>query len=159
MEMNKLDALIEKFENDQTWNTPNKDGSKRFDKKLIWLRGMVEQYAKKLNMSVDDVADSFEGSRDYSWPNYYQKANFPNLEKVDSVTFYETMDDFKQVNKLFKCPSCGNVYKHPYQCEHRIKKDGVCDWTAGGFLKFGLHYVVIKSHSLVPIGIFQPVNS
>ena len=81
MEMNKLDALIEKFENDQTWNTPNKDGSKRFDKKLIWLRGMVEQYAKKLNMSVDDVADSFEGSRDYSWPNYYQKAGKQIVQK------------------------------------------------------------------------------
>lgn len=156
--MNKLDTLIEKLTNDKGWNTLNSDGSRRFDKKLIWLRKMIIQYAEKLNMTIGDVVNSFEDNRDYSWPNYYQEANFPNLDKVDEVTIYETIDDFKKANKLFKCPACGNVYTHPYQCEHRVKKDGICNWTAGGLFKFGLHYVVIKEHSLVPIGIFKPVK-
>ncbi len=156
--MIKLDALIEKFENDKSWNTLNKDGSHRFDKELVWLRKMVEQYAEKLNMPIDEIVDNFESHRDYSWPNYYQEANFPSLDKVENISIYETLDDFKAKNKKFKCPACGNVYSHPTQCEHRVKKDGKCDWTAGGFLQLGLHHVVIKDKSLVPIGIFKPVR-
>lgn len=156
--MSKLDALIEKFENDENWNTPERDGGKRFDKKLAWLRNMIEQYAEKLHMPVDDVVDNFESNRDYSWPNYYQEANFPNLDKVEDITVYETLEDFKLENKKFKCPACGNIYIHPTQCEHRIKKDGICDWTAGGLFQIGLHYVVIKDKSLVPIAIFKPVK-
>ena len=156
--MCKLNDLIEQFENDKMWNTLENNGGRRFDKKLIWLKEMIEQYSKKLNMSIDEVVDSFEANRTYSWPNYYQEANFPNLDKVDDITIYETLDDFKRENKKFKCPSCGNVYIHPAQCEHRIKEDGVCNWTAGGFFNIGLHYVVIKEKSLVPMGIFQPVR-
>jgi hypothetical protein len=157
--MNKLDVLIEKFEKDEGWNTLSKDGSRRFDEKLIWLKKMVEQYAEKLHMSIDAVVDNFENNRDYSWPNYYQEAKFPNIEEAENITVYETLDDFNRENRKFKCPKCGNIYTHPTQCEHRIKKDGICDWTAGGLLKFGLHYVVVKDRSLVPIGIFEPVKS
>lgn len=156
--MNKLDALIEKFKKDENWNTLNKDGSRRFDEKLIWIRQMVEQYARKLNISLDDVVDNFEKNRDYSWPNYYQEANFPNLDEIEDVTIYETLEDFNLKNKKFRCPACGNVYSHPTECEHRIKNDGICDWTAGGLFQLGLHHVVIKDKSLVPIAIFNPVN-
>lgn len=30
--MSKLDELIIKFENDQSWNTPSHNGGRRFDK-------------------------------------------------------------------------------------------------------------------------------
>lgn len=156
--MSKLDELIEKFENDSDWNAANADGRRRFDKKLKWLRDMVLQYAGKLSIPVDDVVDNFEKNRDYSWPNYYQEANFPNFEKVESITVYETLDDFNQKNKHFRCPKCGNIGSNPVNCEHRIKKDGKCDWTAGGLFEIGLHHVVIKDRGLVPIGIFEPVD-
>jgi hypothetical protein len=156
--MNKLNTLIEKFKDDEDWNTSEKDGSRRFDTKLKWLRKMVEQYAEKLNMSIGDVVDNFENNRSYSWPNYYQEANFPNLDEVESITVYETLDEFKLKNKKFKCPACENIYTHPRQCEHRIKQDGKCDWTAGGLFQIGLHHVVIKDKSLVPIAIFEPVK-
>ena len=156
--MNKLDELISKFENDKSWNTEYRDGSKRFDKELVWIRTMIESYSAKLNIPVDEVVESFEKQRDYSWPNYYQAAHFPDLDKLESVTVYETLDEFYKANKKFKCPSCGNIYSHPTQCEHRIKKDGICDWTAGGLFQLGLHHVVIKSQTLVPIGIFKPVK-
>jgi hypothetical protein len=156
--MSKLDELISKFENDKSWNTPESNGGRRFDKDLIWIRGMIESYSKKLNIPIDEVVESFEKNRDYSWPNYYQKANFPDLDRIEDVSVYETLEDFKHENKRFKCPACGNVYGHPVLCEHRIKKDGICDWTAGGLFTFGLHHVVIKSNSLVPIGIFPPVK-
>lgn len=156
--MSKLDTLIEKFEADEKWNTLERGGGRRFDKELIWIREMVEQYAEKLNMSVDDVVDNFEMNRDYSWPNYYQEANFPNLDKIDAISIYETLKDFQADNKKFKCPACGNIYEHPRLCEHRIKKDGICDWTAGGLFRVGLHHVVIKDMGLVPIAIFNPVE-
>lgn len=156
--MNKLDELIIKFENDERWNTLERSGGRRFDKELIWIRKMIESYSEKLNIPIDEIVESFEKSRDYSWPNYYQKANFPDLDKIETVSIYETLDEFKQSNKKFKCPSCGNIYDHPTNCEHRIKKDGICDWTAGGLFQLGLHHVVIKSITLVPIGIFQPVK-
>jgi len=153
--MNKLDELIQKFENDTIWNTPERSGGKRFDKELIWLRKMIEQYSVKFNIPIDDVVDSFEENRDYSWPNYYQEANFPNLDKVENVTIYETLEEFKEKNEKFKCPACGNVYTHPTQCEHRLKKDSICNWTAGGFFQLGLQHIVIKEISLVPIAIFK----
>ncbi len=155
--MNKLDELISKFESDKNWNTENCDGSKRFDKELVWIRKMIENYSEKLNIPIDEVVENFEQNRNYSWPNYYQEWHFPSLDKLNSVSIYETLDEFNAKNKRFKCPSCGNVYIHPTNCEHRIKKDGICDWTAGGLFSFGLQHVVIKSHSLVPIAIFPPV--
>jgi len=157
-EVSKLDELISKFENDKSWNTPERGGGRRFDKELIWIRGMIESYSEKLNIPLDEVVDSFEKNRDYSWPNYYQKAHFPDLDKLEAISVYETLEDFKQTNKRFKCPSCGNVYEDPTRCEHRIKEDGICDWTAGGLFQIGLHHVVIKDMTLVPIGIFQPVT-
>ncbi|MCQ4924978.1 hypothetical protein NE686_17895 [Tissierella carlieri] len=39
--MNKLDALIDKFETDEGWNSLERGGGRRFDKKLIWHRGLV----------------------------------------------------------------------------------------------------------------------
>ena len=156
--MNKLDELISKFENDERWNTPERNGEKRFQDELIWLRGMIESYSEKLNVPIDEVVDNFEANRTYSWPNYYQKINFPNIDKLESVSVYESMDEFHEKNKLFKCPACGNVYSHPTDCEHRLKHDGICDWTAGGLFKTGLHHVVIKSERLVPFAIFQSVE-
>ncbi len=116
---------------------------------------MVEQYSKKLEMSIDEVVEVFESNRGYSWPNYYQPANFPNLEKIENIKIYETIKEFKEENNLFKCPSCGNVYTHPTKCEHRIKEDGICDWTAGGFFKIGLQNIIIKDISILPMAIFE----
>ena len=156
--MNKLDTLIETFENDKNWNTLERNGKHRFDEKIIWIRKMVQQYAEKLNMSIDNVVDDFEKNRDYSWPNYYQEANFPNLDNMENINIYETLEEFRAENKKFKCPSCGNVYSSPTQCEHLIKKDGKCDWTAGGLFKLGLQYVIVKEIDLTPMRIFKTVK-
>lgn len=149
-----LNEMIEKFENDTHWNTPNHDGSKRFDKEIAWIRSMVEQYAAKLGITPDEVATKFEADRNYSWPNYYQHANFPDLDNLGAVNIYETREEFHAENKAFKCPHCGTVGSNPVNCQHRIDKDGKCDWTAGGLFRFGLQAVIVKEVSYVPALIF-----
>lgn len=153
-----LNEMIEIFENDTRWNTQNKDGSKRFDKEISWIRTMVEQYAEKLGVTADEVAERFEADRSYSWPNFYQQANFPDLNKFGSISIYDTKAEFHEKNKTFKCPHCGTVGTNPYNCQHRILADGICDWTAGGLFKFGLQSVIVKEVSLVPIQIFPTVE-
>ena len=150
-----LNEMIEKFENDVHWNTLERDGSRRFDKKIPWIRKMVEQYATKLGLTTDDVATKFEEDRNYSWPNYYQPANFPDLGNIETVKIYETREEFHVANKAFKCPNCGTVGSNPTNCQHRIDKDGKCDWTAGGLFRFGLQAIIVKEASYVPILIFQ----
>lgn len=159
--MSKLDELIDKFRNDKSWNTLERDGSHRFDKELIWLEQTIKDYAKHFEMSEDEVVDIMEKGRTYSWPNYYQPANFPPIEKFDSlIGVFKTFEEFAEHQKVhwkgFKCPSCGNVGKHPQECQHRIDKDGVCDWTSYGFLKAPDRVIVLES-GFKAIPIFEPV--
>lgn len=55
--MNKLDELIEKFRNDKSWNTENKDGSHRFDKEIAWIEEMIKEYADFFKLPVNDVIE------------------------------------------------------------------------------------------------------
>ncbi|MFA5378469.1 MAG: hypothetical protein WC455_22130 [Dehalococcoidia bacterium] len=158
--MNKLQELLAKFRNDPDWNTENRDGTHRFDKEVLWIESMFKDYAEKLNMPLDKVVDLIEGKRTYSWPNYYQPANFPAFDSKGLVGVFETFDSFKQHAKAnykgFKCGACGNVGSHPQECIHRIEKDGKCDWTAYGLFKSG-YSVIILEDGLKAISIFEPV--
>lgn len=149
-----VDGLIEKFRNDNTWNTPNADGSRRFDKKLSWMRSMFEAYAKYLEMAPDEAAGLIEAERgDYSWPNYYQEANFPIPESRFFVGAFENKDGFKRFAaeslEGFRCPKCGRITGNPCYCEK-------CGSKAYGFLRSG-YVVIIKELGYMPISIFEPV--
>ena len=76
----KLQEMLAEFRADPVWNTPEPGGGHRFDKELEWLEGMVKSYAQRLGLPEDRVAEIMEANRSYSWPNYYQPANFPGLD-------------------------------------------------------------------------------
>jgi hypothetical protein len=158
--MDKLQELLEKFRSDKGWNTENGNGSHRFDKELLWIESMFNDYAEKLNMPLDEVVDTIEGKRTYSWPNYYQPANFPTFDSNGLIGIFDTFDAFQKHAKAnyagFKCGKCGNVGSHPQSCIHRLEKDGICDWTAYGLFKSGFS-VIIREDGLKAIPVFEPV--
>lgn len=158
--MDKLTALTEKFRNDPLWNTPNKDGSHRFDKKIAWIEEMIKSYAKTLNMTTDEVVDLMEKGRDYSWPNYYQEANFHPLDDKTILGVFKTFKDFRVHSKEhwqgYRCPKCGTISQHPQECLHRQENDGVCDWCAYGLFCPDKSVIILES-GLKAIPIFDPV--
>lgn len=158
--MDKLKTLIERFRNDTGWNTPNKDGSHRFDKKIAWIEEMIKSYAKTLDMTTDEVVDIMEKGRDYSWPNYYQENNFPPLDDKTILGVFKTFKDFRAHSKEhwqgYRCPKCGTISHHPQECLHRQENDGVCDWCAYGLFRSDKSVIILES-GLKAIPIFDPV--
>lgn len=158
--MDKLQELIEEFTNDKDWNRLNKDGTHRFDKEIAWIETMIKEYAEKLNFTIDKTVEMMEAKRTYSWPNYYQEANFPKLDGKDIVGIFDTFEAYRnhaeKHYKGFKCSACGTIGSHPQLCIHRLNKDGKCDWTSYGLFSSGI-YVVILESGIKPIPIFEPV--
>lgn len=160
--MNKLEELIKKFTEDKQWNTEERNGTHRFDKKIAWIESMIKEYADYFKMSVDEVVEVMEKNRTYSWPNYYQEANFPSISKYgELVGVFKTFDEFNEYSTEhftgFKCPACGNIGSHPQLCMHRIEKDGKCDWCATGLFS-GPQRMVILENGFDAIPIFEPVK-
>lgn len=70
-----------------------------------YITTMVPEYAKVFSKTNDEMLALFETDRDYSAPNYYQKANQPSLE---NVVIYKSKDEFyeKHPDKKYICPKC-----------------------------------------------------
>ena len=158
--MDKLNALLKRFRDDERWNTKRADGSHRFDKEIAWIETMVKDYAEKLNMTTDEVVDLMEGKRDYSWPNYYQPENFPGIDSDSLYGIYDTFAEFRDKSKKqwagFKCPKCGTVSIYPQECMYRRLDPSKCDWCAYGFFSSGKG-IIVKEAGLKMIPIFEPV--
>ena len=158
--VDKLQSLLEQFRNDEKWNTPEKGGGHRFDKEIAWIETMVTEYAAALGKSTDDIVDLMEKGRDYSWPNYYQKANFPGIDSESLYGVFDTFEDFRKTSREkwngFLCPKCGSVSSHPQECKHRIEKDGKCNWVSYGLFRSGKGVVILES-GLAMIPTFEPV--
>lgn len=157
-----LDEVLKQFREDKSWNTENKDGSHRFDKEIAWIEEMVKEYAEYFKMPADEVISIMESQRTYSWPNYYQKANFPSVSSFgDLVGIYKTFDDFRKYAlehwEGFRCPSCGDISPSPQECIHRINKDGKCDWCSYGLFESSERVIILES-GFKAIPIFKPIN-
>ena len=159
--MSKLEDLLNKFRNDESWNTLNLDGTHRFDKELEWMEQMFKDYARALEIPVDDVVDLAEKNRTYSWPNYYQPANFPGIDSGNLIGVFRTFEEFRNHSlehwSGFKCPICGDTTSHPQLCIHRLNRDGKCDWCADGLIKSSIR-VIILEYGLEAIPIFEPIE-
>lgn len=156
-----LESVLNNFRNDTSWNTVEKNGTHRFDKEIKWIEEMVKEYAEFFHLSVDEVITIMEENRTYSWPNYYQKANFTDVSDFgELIGIYQTFDEFNEYSKEhwagFKCPRCGTIGSHPQLCMHRLNKDKICDWSASGLItaKDG---VIILENGFKRIPIFEPV--
>jgi hypothetical protein len=152
-----FETTIEKFTNDKSWNTLERDGSRRMTSKIEWIKERVKYYAETLSMSKDKVMEYFEKERNYSWPNYYQENKFPKIDSKTMVGIFDTKKDFFDKYPTFKCPKCGTISEYPSFCIHRKKEDGICNWTAGGLFR-GPYSVIIKEIGIVPFAIFEPIE-
>lgn len=157
-----LAGMLEAFRNDES-NTPEAGGGRRFDKELVWLEEMVRQYAQKIGVSVDECTALLDAGRDYWWPNYYQPANFPDLEAPGRhfLGYYASPSALRAYAAEhwagFRCPRCGNVGESPTECAHRIANDGVCDWCAFGLFASPWLVLVRDGNRLVFRRFFEPV--
>lgn len=121
-----------------------------------YITTMVPEYAKVFWKTDDEMLALFETDRDYSAPNYYQKAKQPSLE---NVVIYKSKDEFykKHPDKKYICPKCWGHSDDPQTCS--VKP---CDWksyglfwTMGSWIK-----ILFLNQPWVPspVEIFKPIN-
>lgn len=133
-----------------TWE--GEPGERRAVELETFLRHMLATYAAKLGFSQLDLLTAFEKKRDYSAINYYQQANFPDLEKV---LILNTFDEFKRrfPSGRFICPLCGGVSTDAYECNSGVQvghgtENRTCDWKAYGLFGTagkGLRVVILDT--------------
>ncbi|WP_305844070.1 hypothetical protein [Photobacterium leiognathi] len=106
---------------------------------IKYITNKCNEYSQKLDLSPLQVFQALEKKRDYSYPNYYQEANQPNLDG-DRVFLFETQSkllETVQPEQGFICPSCSGVSKSPYNCDC-VKEDGKqCGWKSYGLFGTG----------------------
>ena len=131
----------------------------RIDGFINTIIEICEYYAEQLSLTPLAVFDALEKKRDYTYPNYYQWANFP---KFDDVIVFKTKREMtkKLKPKLgFICPSCGGISKSESRCDADKKK---CNWAAYGLfgtLGKGIRIVVTNGWLKNPVvhECFMPV--
>lgn len=154
-ELNKaIQALIDK---DRYKDDRSEGWAKR-------IREVVTHYATALELAPIDVFKAMEAKRTYWYPNYYQWANFPQLDKV---RIFQTSDEALyeiQPSKGFRCPACGGISKDPYTCDTGLEmsKGKICDWKTYGLfgtLNKGLRFLILESWIDNPVvdSCFMPV--
>ncbi len=128
--MSKLECAIKEMADKTTWEEYRRGD---FNKRVVEI---CSHYADKLNLDPLEVFEALERQRTYSYPNYYQEANFPNLDKVMIFENVEEMNKIISPSKGFKCPACGGVSKSHTVCDSGVEKDGnVCDWKSYGLFR------------------------
>lgn len=153
----------EKIISDLKKTTAESFSKESADELVIFIRNLLASYSKILGLSEDDILTSIESKREYSAVNYYQTANFPDLENVDVFENEEQIRE-KLSSKQFRCPACEGISTHPTICnsgkEMSIGK--ICDWKAFGLfgtLDSGYSFVVKSTFLVEPVvyNIFQPI--
>lgn len=163
--MTELEIEIKKMTDQSTgWG----DRVPGFTQKIVEI---CNHYAEFFKLDPVAVFQALEKKRDYSYPNYYQDANFP---KLDGVTVYENMEAMKEaINPSlgFRCPRCNGISKDPYTCDSGVEIDygtkkkpklGPCDWKSYGLfgtLGKGLRFTVREGFLEHPTvdSIFYPI--
>lgn len=146
------------------------------DAKMEWIRNRAEQYAEKFNKTTDEIIAIWESKRNYSFMNYYQECNIPDLSEKQTILqsdwLKQAEDRFGSIkNAKFVCPSCGHIQgvgeflragldvNESYQCcasrfpELHYKNDK-CKWTTGGLLNIG-GLSVLNENTLKIVNVFD----
>lgn len=147
--MQKLEKAIRAMTDKYDWG----DRVDGFVKEII---DICMHYSEKLGYDPLEIFTALESRRDYSYPNYYQWANFP---KLDNVTIFKNKQEMRNIIKPqdgFRCPVCKGVSKDPYECDTNIKVSGnkPCDWKSYGLLRtlgLGLRFLILEDWIEKPI--------
>ncbi|MBM7717642.1 hypothetical protein MXL46_11600 [Heyndrickxia sporothermodurans] len=59
--------------------------------KFNWIIERAEHYAQKTGLDTDEILNAWEEQRNYSWENFYQEANQPEI-KADNVKVFNTLE-------------------------------------------------------------------
>lgn len=137
-----------------------------------WILARAEIYAKKLNMTRDQIIEIWEEHRSYWYMNYYQDGNQPDIsDPAKNIMLHDDWGNecIKRFGEdprgwKFKCPRCGHVqsgndfiaagikyWQDCYtDCIGRYVKGVGCDWTLGGL--FQIHKLsVLKDGRVFPV--------
>jgi hypothetical protein len=122
--------------------------------KLAWTVARAQHYADRTGIAATEILNSWEGSRNYWYMNYYQDANQPEIAD-GKVRVFNTVDAMLAAfgNHGFRCPKCDQVSKSPYECS--VKP---CDWKVYGLFRAlgnGI-YVFVKEKVACEL-IFMPI--
>lgn len=155
-----LQTAIEALQKKESWSDP--ESVKRFAKTITEI---CEHYAAFFNKKPIEIFKLIESKRDYSYPNYWQWANFPKLE---SVNIYETKQDLLDDVKPelgFRCPRCKGITMDPYECKSgkEMEKGKICDWKVYGFFKSTTDFKIIVKDKFFEDGaqverVFLPIS-
>jgi len=140
----------------------------RYCDKFKWTIDRAKHYAEKTGIDWKDILKGWEEQRGYSWNNFYQEANQPEI-KSDNVIVVENKKDYLKrfPSKKFICPNCKGISTDPSRCDSGVKvklingtgKEEPCNWCAGGLfgtLGNGVH--VFLKDDLRLIEIFKPIE-
>lgn len=108
----------------------------------IFIRKICKEYGEFFGYSEIEIFDALESKRTYWYVNYYQEANFPELDTIKVFKNKKEMFEITKPDQGFRCPNCNGVSKHPYICDSGIETDligseqkGICNWKSYGFLR------------------------
>lgn len=123
------------------------------------IKEICIHYADRLGYEPVDVFNALEGKRTYSYPNYYQWANFPKLDTVKIFKNLRKLKNTIQPEKGFRCPACQGISKDPYTCDNNKR----CGWTSSslfGTLNKGIRLIVVEEWLENPIvySCFMPIS-
>lgn len=144
-----------------TWK--GKTGEERRESVLKLLNKKLPHYSEKLNIPQEQILEAWERARNVTVPNWYQEANFPDLNEVIVL---DTLEQFKEKFPSHKsiCPCCEGESSDYYECNSGLKVDGkICDWKVFGlFGDMGKGVRVFVKDKFMehpkPTTIFKPIE-
>lgn len=134
-----MEETIENLKDEARRSCPGHVGESRAVDLGKFLREMLANYSAVLGIPQPDLLAAFEKRRSYSAINYYQRANFPSLDKV---TLLKDLAEFKQryPSGRYICPLCGGESTNAYECNTgRSVGQGnakqICNWKSYGLFR------------------------
>ncbi len=129
-----MEKIIEKLKQTARESWGGETGEERARVLEMFLRKMLEEYSKLLNLSQKEILASLEKRRNYSAINFYQVANFPKITK--NIEIFEKQGDFKKKYPSLKylCPMCKGISTSYSECNSgkEMSKGKICDWKSYG---------------------------
>lgn len=160
IEQEVLQELEEKLKNAyEHW------GFERMQPTKVFILERSKQWETVTKIPYYEIISRWLDNCSYSMINYFQETNQPALDNKTKI--FNTIDDFHNSvgEKGFRCPYCGGVSSHPYECNSGLmvklsnkKGKHPCNWKAYGlFGTIGKGSFVFVKEGLNYSNIFMPI--